>query len=207
MLGTDAVERLARPVVLHAVRGRLSLERLKGMGADVSRTALGDPGLLARLLVPGNAEGRRFRLGLVPHYVDERDPVFARVLRRIPGSRIIRVATDPPEFLARLRECEMVISSAMHGLIAADSLGIPNLRARVSDRLTGGDWKFHDYYSVFGSEPRPLSREDLWNLTASDLARIGDSYPIESTSVSRVIDGLLASCPFIRGGDHGRRAA
>lgn len=195
-LGQDAVERLARPLVPHAVRGRLSLERLRAMGADVSRTVLGDPGLLAPLLVPAGPARPRCRLGLVPHYVDADDPVFARVLCRIPGSRIIGVDTEPAEFLARLRECEVVISSAMHGLIAADSLGIPNVRARVSDRITGGDWKFHDYYSTFGVDPRPLEREDLWNLTDADLDRVVDSHSVDEASVARVAAGLLAACPF-----------
>ncbi|MFM7107687.1 MAG: polysaccharide pyruvyl transferase family protein [Planctomycetaceae bacterium] len=196
VLRDDALERLSRPVVLHAVRGRLSLERLRIMGADASRTAVGDPGLLARLLVPRTPARRRFRLGLVPHYVDDRDPVFARVHGRVPGTRIIRVATGPAAFLAELNECEVVISSALHGLIAADALGIPNVRARVSDRLTGGDWKFRDYYSAFDVEPRPLSRDELWNLTAADLARVESADRIDEAAVSRVIDGLLAACPF-----------
>jgi GT2 family glycosyltransferase len=195
-LGDDAVEQFARPLVVHAVRGQLSLERLRAMGEDVSRAALGDPGLLARLLAPAAPIRPRHRLGLVAHYVDERDPVFARVGARVPSAQIIKVGIDPVAFLARLRECEVVLSSAMHGLVAADALGIPNARIRVSDRLTGGDYKFRDYYSAFGVEPRPLSREELWNFTAADLARVEAAYPITAEAVDRVVDGLLASCPF-----------
>lgn len=195
-LRDDRIERPARTLVVHAVRGRLTLERLRAMGVDVSRAALGDPGLLARLLAPAERARPRYRLGLVAHYVDERDPVFARVCARVPSTRLIRVATAPTRFLAELRECEVVLSSAMHGLIAADALGIPNARIRIADRITGGDYKFHDYYSVFGVDPQPLSRDELWNLTPPDLARIEDAYAITPAAVDRVINGLLASCPF-----------
>lgn len=195
-LRDDRIEQPGRPLVVHAVRGRLTLERLRAMGVDVSRAALGDPGLLARLLVPAERARPRYRLGLVAHYVDERDPVFARVRARVPSTRLIRVASTPARFLAELRECEVVLSSAMHGLIAADALGIPNARIRVADRITGGDYKFHDYYSAFGVDPQPLSRDELWNLTPPDLARIEDAYAITPAAVDRVINGLLASCPF-----------
>lgn len=194
-LRPDRVERPARPLVVHAVRGRLTLERLRAMGEDVSRTALGDVGLLARLLAPAAAPPRH-RVGIVAHYVDERDPVLARIIARVPHARIIRVGSAPARFLADLRECEVVLSSTLHGLIAADALGIPNARIRISDRLTGGDYKFRDYYSAFGVDPRPLARDELCALTAPDIARIEAAYAITPAAVDRVIDGLLAACPF-----------
>jgi len=36
----------------------------------------------------------------------------------------------------------------MYGLIAADSLGIPNFRMVLSDKIIGGDYKYNDYYSI-----------------------------------------------------------
>lgn len=202
------VERPSRPLVVHAARGRLTLERLRAMGEDVAGTSLGDPGLLARLLAPAAPVPPRYRLGLVAHYVDERDPVFARVRARVPATRLIRVSTAPARFLAELRECEVVLSSAMHGLIAADSLGIPNARIRVADRITGGDYKFRDYYSVFGVDPPVVSRDELWNFTAADVARVEAAYAITPAAVDRVIDGLLATCPFtLRADAAAKRAA
>ena len=40
----------------------------------------------------------------------------------------------------------------MHGLIAADSFCIPNIRIILSDNIIGKDFKYNDYYSVFGIE-------------------------------------------------------
>ena len=38
----------------------------------------------------------------------------------------------------------------MYGLIVADVLYIPNVRMILSDKISGGDYKFNDYYSAFG---------------------------------------------------------
>ena len=102
------------------------------------------------------------------------------------------------EFLKQLNACDVVLSSAMHGLIAADSLGIPNAWMRLSDRLTGGDWKFRDYYSVFGVEPTALDLKDLRRLTEDDVFRIATAHPIAAEAVQEIVEGLLAACPFLR---------
>jgi len=198
----DGSEEFLRPVVVHAVRGHMTRERLRTMGLPVDRVTLGDPGLLARLLVPPRAAGtgpsHRLRLGLVPHYVDVDDPILAELLCRFPSARLVQVSETPLEFLKQLNACDVVLSSAMHGLIAADSLGIPNAWMRLSDRLTGGDWKFRDYYSVFGIEPVALERDELRRLTEGDLSRIVASHPISAEAVQKIVEGLLVACPFLR---------
>ena len=57
--------------------------------------------------------------------------------------------------------CEAIISSALHGLIAADSFFFPNRWIKLSDNLMGGDFKFNDYYSVYDIDIQPL---DLRNI-------------------------------------------
>jgi pyruvyltransferase len=192
-----APESFGRPVVFHAVRGRHTLERIKAMGFSGDGVALGDPGLLAGLLADGNATPKRFALGLVPHYVDTTEPVWRNVQAKLGNVRILRVSDPPERFVAEMRECETIISSAMHGLVIADALGIPNRLARISDRLIGGDYKFADYYSVFGVHPEPLSVHDLQSLTNADISRIRSSYAISADAVTAIADGLRARCPFL----------
>ena len=190
-------ESFARPVVFHAVRGRRTLERIKAMGFAGDGVALGDPGLLACLLTDGHAPQKRFALGLVPHYVDATHPVWRNVQAKFEDVRILRVTDTPEQFLTEMQECETIISSAMHGLVLADALGIPNRRARVSDRLIGGDYKFADYYSVFDVSPEPLTVQDLRNLTTSHISHIRTSYSISPQSVTAIAAGLRAQCPFL----------
>ena len=65
------------------------------------------------------------------------------------GFQIIDVCSGTEKFVDEILECENIISSSLHGLIAADAYGIPNARVNVSNKLIGGDFKFKDYcYSV-----------------------------------------------------------
>ena len=193
----EATGGFIRPVQIHAVRGAFTLNRLRNMGVDVSKAVLGDPGLLAKLLIPQKNVGKKWRLGLVPHYVDSEEPIFQKLCARFPLSKIIHVNQKPVDFLTHLQQCDVVISSAMHGLIAADSLGIPNIRAKVSDRIAGDDYKFLDYYSAFNLPAPMLTLEELRTLSENDLADIHTNYAITSGAVDTLITNLLSSCPFM----------
>jgi pyruvyltransferase len=80
----EATGGFIRPVQIHAVRGAFTLNRLRNMGVDVSKAVLGDPGLLAKLLIPQKNVGKKWRLGLVPHYVDSEEPIFQKLCKRFP---------------------------------------------------------------------------------------------------------------------------
>lgn len=190
-----------RPIVLHAVRGRLSRERLRGMGLDVAGTAVGDPALLAGLLAAPAVPGRRFRLGIVVDRAHERQPAFTRavagVVARLPATRLLRADGAAEQFLARLRECDVVIAGCLPPLVAADALGIPNVRVRVP---ATADFPFDDYYSAFDVRPAALAVGDLADLSAADVTRIERSRPIDAAAVRSVVEGLLASCPLLVAG-------
>jgi len=127
-----------------AVRGRLTLERLGRRGSNV---VLGDPGLLAAHVIGRRAE-KRFELGLVPHYVDRRNPFLDEIWQRNRGDvTIINVERKRPLHVFReIDMCQHIVSSSLHGLIVADSLGIPSAWM-ASPGLEGGRFKFDDYYS------------------------------------------------------------
>lgn len=130
-----------------AVRGRLTQERL-GLGSK--RIKLGDPGLLAATLLKKREE-KMFVLGVIPHYVDKANAAFANLLHSNKKKcKIIDVETkDSMDVIRQIDQCESIISSSLHGLIVADSLGIPN-SWMYSPGLTGGRFKFDDYYSSLG---------------------------------------------------------
>jgi pyruvyltransferase len=135
-----------------AVRGKLTASIVRA-GDDV---VLGDPGLLASMLLEGEPPAEaRIRCLVIPHYKDRDHPRLQELVRQFPWIEVADVFQPPLDLLGRIRSSEIVLSSAMHGLIAADSLGVPNAWLKLSDELRGGDFKFRDYYSVFGIEPVP----------------------------------------------------
>lgn len=157
----------------HAVRGLKTREQIAGLR---SFPALGDPGLLASHWWAGRATpDKRYRIGLIPHYVD-RDNPHVQQAAKLPGVQLIDVFWPVEEVLRAVQACDFVLSSSMHGLIVADAFGVPNRRLTLS---TGriSDYKFIDYYSAFGmDEPAPMAGDALSGLDRQDLDELFGDY-------------------------------
>lgn len=119
---------------------------------------LGDAGLLASMLVDSKKITPVYELGIVPHYGDKSSPVFQKILKEVPRSVLLDPTVSPIEFLKNLCQCRTVISTAMHPIIACDALRIPNLWIRLHNSAAT-EYKFYDYYSVFGLKPEPFYAE------------------------------------------------
>jgi len=149
-----------------AVRGELTRQRI---GASTN-VILGDPGLLATRLLH-QRQSKRYVLGIVPHYHDKEDPRIARIRRRYKGEvLVIDVRRQPLAVFADIDKCESILSSSLHGLVTADSLGIPNAWILLSDKVVGKGFKFADYNSAFGTTQDPLylsGNESLFYLLKS----------------------------------------
>lgn len=166
VLGTGFIERgmrkdLSRARVL-AVRGALTLRAAR----LPARTPLGDPGILVPDL-PRTAIGRTGTV-IVPHYVDQ------AMAERHPRAMLAAITSDPAELLGIIAGADLVITSSLHGLIAADALGVPHV-LEPHGSVTGGMFKFRDYASAFGLPvqagverltPRPLMADRQAELRA-----------------------------------------
>lgn len=130
-----------------AVRGPLTRD---AMNLPTS-IALGDPGLLVDRLKP--ATSKRHRWGIIPHVVDQDHRIVAQMRNDTPGSIVIDMKTpDPVAVIREIASCEFIISSSLHGVIAADALGIPHLWTKMTDNVLHADWKFRDYFLSVGRE-------------------------------------------------------
>ncbi len=157
----------------HAVRGLKTREQIAGL---VSHPALGDPGLLVSHWWEGRAKPeKRYRIGLIPHYVDRNDSRVQQAAR-LPKVKLIDVFWPVEEVVRAILACDFVLSSSMHGLIVADAFAIPNRRLILSTGIIS-DYKFIDYYSAFGmDEPLPVRGDALFHLDGRELARLPDEY-------------------------------
>ena len=135
---------------VHAVRGPLSLARL-GRGYDA--VPFGDPGLLADRLLDGKVVPKRHRVSVIAHYKDKSSDGLRVFCESNPDANVIDVFSDASNVLREIAASHCVVSSAMHGLIASDALGIPNSRVVFSGDLRGGEFKFDDYYEGTGFQP------------------------------------------------------
>ncbi|MFA5516687.1 MAG: polysaccharide pyruvyl transferase family protein [Desulfuromonadales bacterium] len=179
------------PHRLHAVRGWKTAAAIRNRRVAV----VGDPGLLADRLVPANVGARKqWGVGLVPHYVDQDNPLIHDFLARAPGAKFIDIFSGIEDFIRQVAACEVVLSSSMHGLIVADALGVPNAWIRLSGKVWGNDFKFHDYYSVFGIEPEPFPFDPQTRL--ADVLALADAY--RRPGLERIKRDLVAAFPYKR---------
>lgn len=130
------------------VRGELSRERL---GAGAIHALLGDPGLLASHLI-GKRQLKKWKIGIIPHHSDVNNPLMRKLVSLRPEViRLINPMRSTLWVINQIDQCEHILSSSLHGLIVADSLGIPNAWLKAPN-LVGGDFKFYDYYSSLDME-------------------------------------------------------
>ncbi len=170
---------------VHAVRGKLTQGLLQGS----AQAALGDPGLLAELLLE-RPQPKQFALGVIPHYVDAANPGIQQWTASSANTCLISIFTPIPELLAMISRCETIVSSSLHGLIFADALGIPNRWLQLG-ALIGGEHKFLDYYSIYNLTPSALRLDDLQRLPATQIA---DDY--HRPGIAAIKQRLLATFPL-----------
>ena len=171
---------LKRKILPVSLRGYLTKNQLdlivssSGERGKLKPPVLGDLGLLSYKLVEDIPYEPVYKIGICPHYGEKHYPVFNKILKENAPSIMLDTLDNPIEFLTKMKQCKTVISSGLHPLIAADSLGIPNLWVRVSEGQQ--IHKFKDYYSVFNIDPKPCYIND----TTVDEEIIKSAYKIDN---------------------------
>jgi len=142
----------SKNITFAAVRGPLTRKKLIDAGFDVPEI-YADSGILLKFIHPGE-NVKNGPIGIVPHYAD-RALYFSITEKFKNDSRIkfIDIIGNPKTISAQIRSCSAIISSSLHGIVAAESFGIPAMFIRMGDRVVGGNFKFNDYYLGTGREP------------------------------------------------------
>jgi len=175
----------------HAVRGPVSLSRIE---QSKRKIALGDPGLLANIVF-SRSRLQTYKVGIIPHYVDVKSE-YLDAIRENSDYLIIDVLQTPEKVALDITSCEYILSSSLHGVIFADSFGIPNNWLPLSDKVSGGEYKFTDYYKSTGRELVKLDPSIIGNEMQINKAK--QSYvPIEN--LKQIQEDLITSFPFKEG--------
>ena len=153
------------PKKIAAVRGPLTGQRLTELGYE-NPQVYGDPALLMPCFYNPKIE-KQHKIGLVAHYAEKNDAIVEHLASL--GIYLVDIQLPVEEFVDELCKCETIISSSMHGLIAADAYGIPNRWLMLSDKLVGGEFKFHDYYNAIGVfNETPIKTTELTSIDNLD---------------------------------------
>lgn len=152
----------AAPARVLAVRGPRTRRYLLRHGINCPGV-YGDPALLLPLVYRPHIISKKYPLGVIPHYSELDSPSLHRFLRRHPEARLIslRHYQKWTDIIDAVCSCEAVLSSSLHGIIAAEAYGIPNAWIQLSDgNIIGGEFKYRDFYEAVGKHHlRPVAPE------------------------------------------------
>lgn len=185
-------DEFARPIEVLAVRGPYSRERLAQLGYPTT-DVYGDPGLLLPEVYAPERSPARFRLGLIPHYLD-----YAEVRSRFEGHDAITIidVTRPIETVVDdILACECTLSASLHGLILSQAYGIPCAWTEVEQAGHGDGIKYFDYLESTGvsTVTGPCLIEAA--MTVDEMTDIAKAFPVGN--ITELVPGLLATCPFL----------
>lgn len=151
--GSGFIEKQKSPIAVRricAVRGPLTKRNLDELNVPCPEV-YGDPGiLLPRYYHPSIA--KKFKIGVIPHYIDK----DSRALHEDEDWLIIDIQKPVENVVDAILSCEAILSSSLHGLIVADAYGIPSCWIKLSNKVYGNDFKFHDYYASLGEKEKPI---------------------------------------------------
>jgi exoV-like protein len=193
-----------KPKKVLAVRGKLSRQFLLEQGVECPEV-YGDPALLLPLFYKAHKK-KRYKLGVVAHIYDESNPL----VQGLKGNNdVIIISLQSYDnwlhVIDKISECELILSSSLHGIIVSDAYGIPNAWVEFSDKVIGNGFKFRDYFSSVSkniSEPiritTPIDINNLdrykktWEAPTCDLNKLIEASPFLPLK-EKLEDGLLLS--------------
>lgn len=176
----------------------LPAERVLGLRGAASAAALGlpaalgigDPGLVVRELVSPRRTPRREPV-LIPHFSAFASPRTRALLRGCAADGCTVMPPNRPwrEVATAVRDASAVISSSLHGIVFADSFGVPAIWTRMPGTIEP-DLKYHDHDSAFGLRAR--ATEFGPNETADGFMRTNlHAAEVRSIYVAEQLDNRL----------------
>ncbi len=134
----------------HAVRGPHTRSRVRALGFDCPEV-YGDPALLLPKYIEDHTD-KTYKIGIIPHYVDYEKA--KALFKDRTDIKVIDLITDDLELTTKeILSCERTLSSSLHGVIVSHAYGIPSVWIKLSDKLTGDNIKFADYFESVGLAP------------------------------------------------------
>ena len=178
---------LQTPKKILAVRGPLTRKKLLDLNIECPHV-YGDPALLLPKYYMPKIE-KKYDLGIIPHYIDKKNNFFNQKFN--DSIKIIDIEQkETLNFIDQVLQCKRIISSTLHGIIIADAYNIPVSRVIFSNKISGGNFKFDDYYlSIKRNITKP------YYITTK--TKLNDILSIKYENYQNIdLKPLLNSCPF-----------
>jgi hypothetical protein len=113
---------------------------------------------------------KRHAIGFIPHYWHGAGLDGGKGLE---GVKVIDVCQSVESVAGELSSCQVVVSTSLHGIVAAHAYGIPWVWAKMDPALVGDEFKFRDFLQGMriSADPVHVSQEEIDRGCLVDLAR------------------------------------
>jgi pyruvyltransferase len=173
-----------RKLDVRCVRGPLTKKRLEENGIDVSSCKFGDPGVLMPLIYQPKVI-KENEYGVILH-MSSADSMRHEAEYEKHGAHMIDILTDDyKKTIDEICKCKLVISNSLHGIILAESYGIPAILLR---KFEFDDFKYKDYYLSTGRSFESIACADSIDEALSMRAP-------EVPDISELQNNLLSTFP------------
>lgn len=168
-----------RKLDIRAVRGPFTKAVLEDYGYDVPEV-YGDPAILMpEIYRPTNCK-KKYKYGIVLH----KDYLIEIAQLKGKDIKVLDIKTDDyKKFVDEMMEVSLVISSSLHGIILAESYGIPAilLKPQVDS------FKYYDYYFGTGRYTFPI---------AKNIKEAMQMMPVEVPNLKKNITEIKKAFPY-----------
>lgn len=169
-----------RKLDIRAVRGPLTKGILEKFYGCKCPNIFGDPAILMPLIYNPEIE-KEYEYIVIPQFIDEE-----KFCNEHPNERIITMNTnDYKSVINEIKKAKIVYTSSLHGIILAESYGIPAVFFRSLPKYK--DFKYYDWYYSTG-------RKDI--VIAESFEEAMKMPPLPLPDLSKLQKGLLDSFPY-----------
>jgi len=148
------------------VRGPYTRNRILNLGGTCAEN-YGDPALILPLLC--DESKKEIDVGIIPHHID-----YSLIKEKYSTESVIQLRhleNSPLDTAREITKHRQIISSSLHGIIAAHAYGIPAAWIDSENKLKGDDVKFYDYFASVGIDNPQKSniKDPIFTLPKTDL--------------------------------------
>lgn len=169
---------------IRAVRGPITQQILEFSKYDCTNAALGDPAILMPMIYQNGSQEKKHDVSIVTHWC------FDKVDEEITSSglNVINVNTkDYKYFIDEIVSSRLVISSSLHGIILAESYGVPAIFLNRNNCMKKELMKYYDWYFSTGRYSVKMA------MSIEEALRI---EPMELPDTSDMCKALINSFPY-----------
>lgn len=187
-------EIITNPKKILSVRGPLTRNRLLELGINCPES-YGDIGLILPYFYYPEVK-KKYKLGIIPHYIDKEK--FNEIyIKNDKDVKIIDVTEPIQNVINYILECEMTISSSLHGIIVSHAYNVKSMWIKLTDKIGGGFFKYRDYYGSLNIDNynEMLPYDYNKQISTNETIKLINDYPNPIFPINT--KSIIEICPFI----------